>query len=320
MKNTSLKRFGTAALAGAMAMAMAAPAFAANETTITGSYTPIQLKVVVPTTGAAIINPYGLPFQLGDSTISGEQITTSAPLLIQNKSAVALSVTANVLGEVSNGVTLEAAGTTADYSTVTDKKLHVQFEAFKADDIDALNVADNDFLRPKFAGLKSEDAALTGDVLTTAADATGDLVLREGNADGEVQSGSVAIFRLSGEVARKAEWAAEDNFKAKIAFTFEPGEYTKSAGELALAREVTMDPAGNSTSDVNFTPALPNGVTAKTTTWKSSDEAKLTVNTTGATPKVTAKAAGTVTLSVEIEGSDGLKYVSALEITIAAAP
>lgn len=316
MKYTSLKRFGSVALAGAMAMSMSAPAFAANDTTITATYTPIQLRVVVPATGTAIINPYGLPFQMGEATISGEQITTSAPLVLQNKSSVALAVTANVKGTPTTGVTLEAASASTDYSTATDKKMHVQFEAFTADELTALNVSDTDVIRPMFAALDSDDAVMTGDLLTTAADATGTLVLREADADGELQSGGAAFYRLSGEVARKAAWADGDKFDATIAFTFEPGEYTKSAGTIALANPITMNVSGSTNSNVNFTPDLPTGVTATTTTWTSSDTSKMTVNATGATPRVTALQAGNVTLTVTIEGSDGLTYVSTLAITI----
>lgn len=317
MKFMNMKRFASVAMAGALSLSLAVPAFAAdNTTTITGAYTPITLRVTVPTTGTAIINPYGLPYQMGESTISGQQITTGAPLVLQNRSSVALGVTANVTGTASTGVTLEAAGTTADYSTVTDKKLHVVFEAFKADELTSLNVTDNDVLRPMFAELDSADAVLTGDVTTTAADATGDgLVLREADANGEVQSGGAAMFRLSGEAAKKASWEATDTFSATIAFTFEPTEYTKSAGTIALARTIGVGTADNTTADIQFTPALPTGVTAKTTTWASSDTTKMTIDQTSGL-KVKAVAAGTATLTVTIEGSDGLTYTSSLDVTV----
>lgn len=318
--NKKFRRLGSMALAGAMAMSMAVPAFAANETTITGTYTPIELRVVVPATGGAIINPYGLPFQLGESTISGQQITTSAPLVIQNKSSVALAVTANLQGTPSSGVTLEASTASTNYDTETTKKLHVVFEAFETT-LDTNNVTDNDTLRPMFAALDSADAVLTGDVTTTAGDATGTLVLREAN-DGEVQSGGAAIYRLSGEVAKKAAWAADDNFEAKVAFTFEPGEYTKSAGTIASQRNMGMSGGADNTSTMTLTPDLPSGVTATSTTWTSSDETVIKVDTATATTATTAKykaiGAGTADVIVTIAGSDGLTYKATLSITVAA--
>lgn len=318
--NKKFKRLGSMALAGAMAMTMAIPAFAVdNQTTITGSYTPIQLRVTVPTTGAAIINPYGLPFQIGEATISGQQITTSAPLVIANRSSVALAVTANLKGTPTTGVTLEASSATTDYTTATDKKLHVVFEAFAEDSLTALNVTDNDTLRPLFAALDSADADLTGDVLATAADATGTLVLREGDADGEVQSGGAALFRLSGEAAKKATWAADDSFTAEIVFTFEPGEYTKDAGgTLTTARAISVT-GTDQTANITFTPALPTGVTATSTTFSSSDTSKMVIvdsATSAGTKQVKAVAAGTADLIATVTGSDGLTYTKTLTITI----
>lgn len=317
MKFMNMKRFASVAMAGALALSLTAPAFASgNTTTIAGSYTPITLRVTVPTTGAAIINPYGLPYSLGESTISGQQIVTTAPLVLQNRSSVALAVTANVSGEVSTGVTLEAASASTDYTTETTKKLHVVFEAFTADELTANNVTDNATLRPMHAALDSADAVLTGDVTTSAADATGTLVLREA-ADGEVQSGGAAMFRLSGEAAKKATWAADDTFKATIAFTFEPGEYTRSAGTLAIARSIGVGTNDNISADIQFTSALPQGVTG-TPVFTSSDTDTMTIVAATQTDpaKVKAVAAGTADLIVTIEGSDGLTYISKLSVTV----
>lgn len=323
MKFMNMKRFASVAMAGALALSLTAPAFASgNTTTIAGSYTPITLRVTVPATGAAIINPYGLPYSLGESTISGQQIVTTAPLVIQNRSAVALSVTANLSATASTGVTLDndtAAGS-ADYTTETTKKLHVVFEAFKADELNSLNVTDNDTLRPMFAALDSADAVLTGAVTTTAADATGTLVLREA-ADGEVQSGGAAMFRLTGEAAKKATWVAEDTFSATIAFTFEPGQYTASAGVIPEpSRTIGIGTQDNSSATVTgFTPDLPDGVTATSTVWSSSDTTKMTVTEAAGTVTIkpaTGATAGTADLIVTIVGSDGITYISSKTITI----
>lgn len=324
MKFMNMKRFGSIVMAGALALSMAAPAFAATNTTeISGSFTPITLRVTVPATGAAIINPYGLPYTLGESTISGQQIVTTAPLVIQNRSTVALAVTANLSGTTSTGVTLDndtAAGS-ADYTAETSKKLHVVFEAFKANELNSLNVTDNDTLRPMFAALDSADAVLTGAVTTTAADATGaGLVLREAN-DGEVQSGGAAMFRLTGEAAKKAPWVAEDTFTATIAFTFEPGQYTASAGVIPEpSRSIGIGSQDNSSATVTgFTPDLPDGVNATSTVWSSSDTTKMTVTESAGTVTIkpaTGATAGSADLIVTIVGSDGITYTSSKTITI----
>lgn len=317
MKFMNMKRFGSTLMAGALALSLATPAFASNNTVITGTYTPITLRVTVPSTGAAIINPYGLPYTLGESTISGQQIVTTAPLVLQNRSSVALAVSANVTATASANVTLEASSASTDYTTETGKKLQVVFEAFKADTLNGLNATDNDTLRPLFAALDSADAVLTADVVTTAGgdDTTGTLVLRE-SADGEVQEGGAAFFRLTGQAAKKATWAADDTFTATVAFTFEPGEYTKDAGgTFNIQRAISMTGTDND-SPVSYTPALPDGVTATSTVFSSSDTSTMKITVNGATTKIVAVAAGTADLIVTIEGSDGFTYTDRQSVTV----
>lgn len=320
MKFMNMKRFASTAMAGALALSLAVPAFAAGgQTVIAGTYEAIDLSVTVPATGKAIINPYGLPYKLNaDNSVSGQQITTAAPLLIQNKSAVALVVTANLKGEASTGVTLEDNTASTDYTIETDKKLRVEFQAFEADGVDTNNATDMDVLIPKFIALEDGDAALKGDVTTTAGDATGNLVLREGK-DGELQNGGAAFIRLSGEVAKKAEWATTDTFTATVAFTFEPGAYSKSAGEIdAGSVDLANFAAANSPATLSLTPALPTGVTATSTEWTSSDEAcvKVTKNTADANKaSLTHVAAGSAKITVTIEGSDGVTYITSVDVT-----
>lgn len=315
MKFMNMKRFGATVMAGALALSLSAPAFASNNTTnITGSYTPITLKVVVPQTGNAIINPYGLPVELDtDTVISGEQITTGAPLVIKNQSKVALAVKAKVTGTVKGDATFDASAIAAGE---TDKKMNVKFEAFPApgvlDDTDAAD------LNAMFAALKTADAKLTATLSTTAADATGTLVLREGDEDGATQDGGAAFFRLSGTVAKAPTnaWAVADGFTAAVAFSFEPSEYVGS---------VTLKTAGDATTvDENGTLAvtvdLPTGVraVANTIKWTSSKEANITVTPgTSSTTQLAATlngvlASGTtsVKISVEFQGNDGITYRS----------
>lgn len=322
MKFMNLKRFASTALAGALALSMAVPAFAAGNTTvISGAYEAVTLSVTVPATGKAIINPYGLPYKLSaDYSVSGQQITTAAPLLIRNMSPVALAVTANLKGEASTGVNLndQTAAGALDFTTETDKELHVVFQAFEAVGVDTNNATDNDILIPKLIALADDDAKLTGDVTTTAADATGTLVLREGK-DGELQSGGAAFIRLSGEAAKKATWETSDTFTATIAFTFEPSVYTKSAGEIdAGSVDLANFAAANSPATLTLTPALPENVTATSTEWISSDIAAVKVEKNAADANkaaLTHVAAGTAKITVTIKGSDGVTYVSEVNVT-----
>lgn len=322
MKFMNLKRFASTAMAGVMALSLAVPAFAASaSSTITGSVAEITLSVTVPDTGEAVINPYGLPYKMGESSVTGQQIVTTSPLLIQNKSTTALKVTAEVTGKQGTGVTLEA--TASGYDTSTDKKLAVKFQAFEATGVDATVAGDKDALITKFIALKDSDAVLTATVADgTANAATGskDLVLREAK-DGELQNGGAAFFRLSGQVAKKADWKTTDTFEAKIAFTFEPSTYAKSAGTIAGGTALTS--GGTTSATLTLTPALPSGVTVSAWTWTSGEPAAATATAQTDTTKCnvayvadSSAADKNVTFTVSGEGSDGITYTATTQFTV----
>lgn len=364
MKFMNLKRFGAVVITGALVLSLTAPAFAANSSTITGAYEAVDLSVTVSNTGAAIINPYGLPVDLThvegtgasatteiDATISGEQVTTAAPLTIVNGSAVALAVSASVTGtEVGDAKLVTDLGAGVNDTDGTPKNIVARLEVFAAPGIndsiigDLTSTTDSDkyaaqtALNEAFAALKSEDAALTAPVLTDASDATGTLVLREGDADGASQNGGVAFFRLAGEVVKnptdawtEADATASpavvgDGFTATIAFTFEPSEYVGTV-TVAGAESVAVGATAKLTVS-----GLPDGVKADYSTikWTSSKTANVTV--VDSTKKPTAPAttvdasalAGTVTgvksgttksvITVEFVGDDGVTYRGTAEV------
>lgn len=319
MKLKNTKRLASAAVAGVMALSMAAPAFAAETATnITGTYRAITLNVTVPTTGTAIINPYGLPYDISGSTVSGQQITTGAPLLIQNKSAVPLSVSASAIGQV-KGDFLFAASAPAD--TVTTKSGYVLVQMFAADGVTETNAADTEVLAQKFAALPENSDDSTKDIVvgTTAASKNDILTLRAGSSDGELVDGGAAFFRLGGKVVKSpaTAWASTDGFTVKVAFTFEPTIMTASAGTLA-ANDTTLDSTFTSSTTATLTPDLPTGVTVSDWTWSTSAAAVATVteNATDDT-KATVNYAGTgsATITVTGTGSDGTIYSATIDIT-----
>lgn len=318
MKKMSLKRFASTALAGVMAISLAVPAFAADKSTeFTGTYEQTTLAVTVPTTGAVAINPYGLPFTMGEgNTVSGQQIATKSPLVIANKSAVALSVSVNTKGVEKGALKLVNAAPNA-----TANEAQVLFQIFEAPTLAGDGVTDTETLNPLFANLKDADAKGSVAVLNatdaaTGTDGTDLLVLREADGEGGVQAGGAAFVRLSGKVTKKptTAWVAADGFTATVVYTFEPSTYTKSAGSITVAANPSL--SGVAQQALTFTSALPSGVTATTTTWSSSNTAVLTVAANGSS--VTGLTAGTATVTVTIVGSDGLTYAASLDVTVAA--
>ncbi|MCI8538583.1 MAG: hypothetical protein HFF18_07985 [Oscillospiraceae bacterium] len=322
MKFMNLKRFASTVMAGAMALSLAAPAFAAGSSTnITGTYRAITLAVTVPTTGSAIINPYGLPYELSDSVnISGQQITTGAPLLIQNRSAVPLSVSASAIGTV-KGDFLFAATAPAD--SVTTKSGHVVVQMFAAAGVTEANATDTDILNQKFAALPEESADSSKDIVVGTAAASQDdiLTLKAGNANGELVDGGAAFFRLSGSVVKKptVAWAATDGFTVKVAFTFEPTVMTASAGTVdADNSNVSLDSSVITSESVTLTPALPSGVTVTDWAWSSDNTSAATVEVSSSDSKkatVTYVSSGSATITVTGTGSDGTVYSATIDFT-----
>lgn len=322
MKFMNMKRFASTVMAGALAVSLAVPAFAAgNSTNITGTYRAITLNVAVPTTGSAIINPYGLPFELGAATVSGQQITTGAPLLVQNKSSVPLSVSASVVGTVKGNFEFSAAA--VNPTTEIDNKANVVFQMFEAPGVTAANATDMDVLNPMFAALEDDDALNSTVIGTTATNAADITVLKQANADGDVVDGGAAFFRLSGTVAKKptTAWATTDGFTAKVSFTFEPGQLRASAGTIAtgtLTNDNTLDGSIDTSTILTLTPTLPSGVTVDEWTWTSSDVAAATVTVDSTdSKKATAQyvAAGSTTITVSGTGSDNVAYSATINIT-----
>ena len=322
MKFMNMKRFASTALAGVLALSMAAPAFAAsNTTTIEGAYQAITLDVTVPTTGSAVINPYGLPYELGTNvSVSGQQITTGAPLMVENRSSVALSASVSITATATGAFTFEETNATIGASETGNKGV-VKFQIFPAEGIDEAAAKKEATLLPLFAALEDEDAAAEVQLKSSAAvTGTDMIVLREGEG-GKLQDGGAAFFRLAGEVAKKptTAWVAADGFKAVIAFTFEPGTYTKSAGTISGG---TGAIAASGTADLTLNPSgLPSGVTVAEWKWSSSDQTKATVAlksgvTTGLVATVSNEATGTADITVTGVGSDGITYTATKTVTL----
>lgn len=342
MKSINMKRLCTLILAGVLALSLAAPAFAAD-TVITGGYEEVDLDVTISETGKAIVNPYGLPVDLKASddttiqaTITKEQVTTAAPLTIVNASAVALSVSAKVTGTETGDAKLVPALDANVTETSTPKNIVARLEVFAAPgivgaDFDAIEGSDATAkdaalakLNKAFAALKSDDAPLTAPVLTTASISEGELILRAGK-DGAAQDGSVAFFRLAGEVVKNptTDWAeasgpvAGDGFTATIAFTFEPSEYV---GTVELKAPASVGAGSTATVTVD----MPAGVKAvyDTIKWESSAPANVTVadattapaegatDVTAVSGTLTGAKAGNTaaTITLEFEGDDGIIY------------
>ena len=128
----------SAALAGALALSLSVPAFAAGNTDtrseigmdgladgaeveITGTTRTADVKIKVPTSGAVTLNPYGLSVTVAGNSVTDQVI--SAPQYIENESDLPVKVTAKVTGTIEGAEFSE----TAVASGETAKKVHLEF-------------------------------------------------------------------------------------------------------------------------------------------------------------------------------------------------
>jgi hypothetical protein len=257
-----LKKIGSVALAGVMALSLSIPAFAAGgdtekkdeadttntSTKITTTFEEIPIAVTVPDTGTAQINPYGLPVDVKDSknavlaTITGQQITTQ-PLYITNDGDIALSVGATVTAETTGDANLvTSAISTTGKNANTGKDIYAYLQMATVTSVEKTEVGKD----PK-SELETPVATMCAD--SSAWSSTNNLVLNpdeEATKSGIVTLGaqtedtdkkvyygtSVAAFRLAGNCVTAPaddEWNDEDGFTATIAFTFTPADTSSSS-------------------------------------------------------------------------------------------
>lgn len=237
-----IKKLVALGLCSSLAMAMTVPAFAAtapaNSTTITTTYKEIPISVVVPKTATAMINPYGMPYEIKDdadktiATISGQQITTN-PAAIINHSAVDLDVNAIVTTKVTSAsaddklTLVESAVEAAE----TEKKANIYLELgateLKEADIDVDSGEINATKLAKAAEAWTE-ASEKKIVLTETGEATlesGALITLTKATSEKAVAGGIALFRLSGTVTKNPKnhvWNNKDGVVATVAFKFSP--------------------------------------------------------------------------------------------------
>lgn len=259
MKDLNKKRFLSTVLAGAMALSLAVPAFAAegdeggntpdpNTTVITATYEDIEMNVIVPQTGTASINPYGLPVDVEKSdnskaTLAAGQQILSQPLYIKNQMGMGLKVGATVTAAVTGGfkfaateaaITGQAADAENGVAAIAPATTNSGF-VFLQSKASAVTGADNavaDDLIDEYAAWTAQAYNSATDVIlgTKAVEQPDFATLVAAKMDDttgafdEYDAGSILLLRLAGKVveAPKTPWKAADGFSTTVVFTFKP--------------------------------------------------------------------------------------------------
>ena len=167
---------------------------------------PPVIEVLVPSAGQVIINPYCLPVEL-DGQTSTDQIV-SAPLILENRSTIPVSVSASVTGTVPPGsdVSFAAAPPMPD-SPVKEIFLYAEFHA----------VPEPAF-QPSWSGLYSDS---TNQLMVGFQSAAKADVLRLEAGGTACSWGALRLFG-SAAVSPMVPWQAGDDIQATFVFSFTP--------------------------------------------------------------------------------------------------
>lgn len=307
MKFMNMKRFASTVMAGVLTLSLAAPAFAAaNTTVITGTYQDIEIAVEVPTTGTAQINPYGLPVTIDKTDRTTAQIVdqkiTTQPMNIKNQGTTPLDVNATLAVIPKGDVEIKTSLTPA---TDTGKQMKVTLEVAGLND-PALKVASTDRtvedkLIDKFADdatwaalttanqLVAPAAAKAATTVTPSSSGAALATLGAATVDGTLityGAKSIALVRLSGELNESPKasggaddpWKTTDGFEATVVFSFKPAAklnvtVTQPASGGSIAASASKAWEGTEVT-LSFTPptANPTHVPTYTVTGATSND------------------------------------------------
>lgn len=207
---------------------------------------PPVIEVLVPSSGQVIINPYCLPVELDGQTATDQIV--SAPLILENRSTIPVSVSASVTGTVppGSGVSFAAAPPMPD-SPVKEIFLYAEFHA----------VPEPAF-QPSWSGLYSDS---TNQLMVGVQSAAKADVLRL-EAGGTACSWGVLRLFGSAAVSPMVPWQAGDDIQATFVFSFTP-IVEAPAADVPVTDEPVVDmpaadePAADVTVPGEFAGPLP---------------------------------------------------------------
>lgn len=235
-----MKKLLSGAMAAAMALSISATALAADtipegfaeqsatgNVKITGSTQLPTIKVMLPTSGSVILNPYKLTVGSGDDATTDQVISDTQ--YITNRSNMAVRVTASVTGAVAGNAKFSPTSTTAEpaegATALTSNSAYVVFEMIGADDsttaVDSWDGAATAVL--KVGAVTAACAEGADDTAKNKATLMNAATIGEDGTTPATTNGYIA-FHLTGDAvsAPKTAWVAADKISATIAFSFSP--------------------------------------------------------------------------------------------------
>lgn len=228
----STKKVASALLATTMMLGAAVPAFATDLTTadaltsadnaleVSGSLTAPTIKVVLPTAGSMVMNPYQLKVQFtGDGETSNQDHTEQVlykSQFIQNQSNVPMKVSVTVTGKLGADADKITFASAAFKGNETTKSVYL-FLQQKVADAAAPDAHTIDWEDAKYN--KATDVLIGTKAVKLENFATLDAATM---TSGAVTSCSALAYRLNGSLttAPSTAWTADDKIDVTIAYSF----------------------------------------------------------------------------------------------------
>jgi len=338
-----MKKFTSLILALVMALSLAVPGFAANKDTDLGQSTKITsatneatIKVTVPATLTAVLNPYGIGYKVNDTWLAAQtynqnQIASPDNLII-SQSNIPLDVYVNAVGTPSSGVTLESG-------SVGTKKTKSVYMYAVFGTVDTGLVAVGDIADATGATHKNVAPPTYPATPSTTADATtgitNQIIIKTTALAKPVKVGTLAevpyagdplapqtisaiSYKLDGDMVIAPEnngaannWVKADKVDVDFTFTFTPGsaavvaDYTETATSYSFGTpaNLTWDAKTKLTAATTSTTA-PN--TTDATAAYAIANAKVDGVAVATADNVAIAANGTVTIKKELFSGTGI--------------
>lgn len=341
-----MKKFASLLLALIMTLSLAVPVFAVNKdgelgqsTKITSATNEATIKVTVPDTVNAVLNPYSIGYKANSTWVAAEyynqsQIASSDNLII-SQSNIPLEVQVNVVGTPTTGVTLESAsvGTKKTKSVY----MYVQFGTVDtalvgASDIENATGATHAKVAPPVYGATpvftaTNDTAQDAIVIKTAAltkpvsvGKLAEVPYSTGDSPAP-QTISAIAYKLGGDMVIAPEnsgaannWTKNDKVEVNFTFTFVPME-AGVAADYTEATALSFSIADN--SDITWNAASKMTDATTVTTKPNTDANKVGYAITNmkcdnvdvaTAANVAIAADGTVTIKKELFNGNGAQF------------
>lgn len=320
------QHFMAATMSAALALSVAAPAFALQNLEIKSTMRTPTINIVLPTNVGVVLNPYGMTVEDTDLAIEAQTGQIISPTMyVQNLTEAPVRVESMASATAAGGATVVDA---APEDSTTEKQIYIGVGyQFTDDTSTAVEYDANDVV----ADTAATDGTVGSDVLVSEAAFLPGLESTDEQTENEYgvnvfqsayngnEAGTYLAFKMAGKMTKTpaTPWNESDSLSVALVFNFVPVNMPETV-TVALADPTAV--AAN--ADITVTAPTPSGateipddVTLSDHKWTVEDTTnfplKTGTNNTSATLQLTPpNASKTSTVTWKAKGSDGKIYTA----------